>query len=235
MISIIIPYRDPIYPDRDIRKKNFEYVQKHFKKFLPTAEIIIGDQNNEEKDFCRSNAINNGVKESSGDILILSDADVLLTKTSLKNTIKLLPKHDFILPFGYVVKMNPDTSATLLWNDHLNFREMEEDALEIINIRPGESSYGDKLAGGMQLITRELFDRVNGYDERFKGWGYEDTAFCWKIQKELGDYPILNDDKLYHLWHPRDNQLNWDNYNLAQKLKLQWRIKDARNDRLSCE
>jgi hypothetical protein len=51
------------------------------------------------------------------------------------------------------------------------------------------------------VVTRDLWDRCNGFDERFVGWGFEDTAF--RITAEAFGGPILKvGAEVYHLWHP---------------------------------
>lgn len=219
MLSFIIPYREPTWPDLNIRKNNLFYVKKYFSDLYPEAEFIIGEQNFDHKDFSRSNAINNGVKKSKGDTLIICDADVFLKKEVIDEAIKLIPKFPFIIPFGYVIKMNRKVSNEIINGKQISLTEMEKDPWELINIRQGESTYGDKIAGGIQIITRELFDKIKGYDERFIGHGYEDSVFCWKLKKEIGSrYKIFPNEKLYHLYHPQDIT-NLNNRDLALKIK----------------
>src|SRR5262249_23663687 len=47
------------------------------------------------------------------------------------------------------------------------------------------------------------FERVNGFDENFRGWGCEDDDFGRRL-RAAGVRPvsILNHTCLYHLWHP---------------------------------
>ena len=84
------------------------------------------------------------------------------------------------------------------------------------DIRPGTSPGEPKSAGGLQIITRELYNE-NPYDNRMIGWGFEDALFCRQIKKKLGDYKIYPDVTIYHLYHPRP-ECNWDNYHLYNKL-----------------
>jgi predicted glycosyltransferase involved in capsule biosynthesis len=228
MLSIIIPYRESFYPDKGYRQKAFEYVENQFQNYYPDAEIIIGKQTNGEKEFCRSNAINNGVAKSTGDVLLISDADIIIKKTTLDKAFNL--DTSFVIPFGICYNLNRQISDNIINGKTFSDREILRNLNGIRDIRPGQSTFGDKLAGGIQIITRKLFNKVNGMDERFKGWGYEDTHFCWKLMAQIGDYPILENEKIFHLWHPRDNQLNNANYYLAQKEKIKLGIKNGKRD-----
>lgn len=215
MLSIIIPYRKS---DSKVRERNFEFVVKRFEEQFKhmNHEIIIGEQTQNEKWYCRSNCINNGVRQSSGDVLLISDADILIDFDSIIESLQYPP---FVIPFGRCINMNKKVSEKILNGEHVSIEEMEKKPDIVRDIRPGTSMWGDKLAGGIQLIDRELFDKVGGMDERFIGWGWEDSHFCWKIMAELGDYKILTNRKVYHLWHPRDSILNYKNVLLGEKEK----------------
>ena len=54
--------------------------------------------------------------------------------------------------------------------------------------------------GGVNVVPRVLWEKVGGYDERFKGWGSEDTAFELAC-RALGGYREVPGE-VYHLWHP---------------------------------
>lgn len=59
------------------------------------------------------------------------------------------------------------------------------------------------LCGGQFLIRASAFNQLGGFDERFRGWGGEDDALTYAVQRmrlptiEFDEVPAL------HLWHPR--------------------------------
>lgn len=57
--------------------------------------------------------------------------------------------------------------------------------------------------GSNLSMRREAFMRVNGYDERFSGFGNEDNDFCYRLQG-AGVKPVMANGCciLYHLAHP---------------------------------
>jgi hypothetical protein len=60
----------------------------------------------------------------------------------------------------------------------------------------------DQGNAGMLVMTREAFDRVGGYDERFEKWGWED----WAIADALGTLvhgQVREPGFVLHLCHPR--------------------------------
>jgi glycosyltransferase involved in cell wall biosynthesis len=65
-----------------------------------------------------------------------------------------------------------------------------------------------KLIGNNVGIWRKDFERVNGYDENFQGWGCEDDDLRFRLRR-AGVYieSILRWTRTYHLWHPSDATL----------------------------
>ena len=53
-----------------------------------------------------------------------------------------------------------------------------------------------------QIMPREAFEAVGGWDERFRGWGGEDYAFARALDTLWGPHKNTANDIL-HLWHPR--------------------------------
>lgn len=60
-----------------------------------------------------------------------------------------------------------------------------------------------RLFGGNIGIHRSDYERVNGYDERFVGWGGEDDDLRIRLrQAGITIRSILPWTRTYHLWHP---------------------------------
>jgi predicted glycosyltransferase involved in capsule biosynthesis len=213
--SVVIPYSENVYDVRDHRRQNFDYIVNRYKKLFRNAEIVIGKDNvGTQNAYCRSAAINDGVWKSSHELLVISDSDVIIKKDVLLEGLKLAALEEFVIPWGKCYDVSKATRKNIIMTKKVDWNKAQKNSKGVRDIR------NDKLAGGLQIITKELYQKIEGYDERFVGWGYEDTNVCWKLQKELGDYTIFENEKILHLWHPRD-QLNWNNRDLALKLKEQ--------------
>ena len=62
-----------------------------------------------------------------------------------------------------------------------------------------------KLIGNNVGIWRSDFERVNGYDENFEGWGCEDDDLRFRLRRAgVRIESILRWTRAYHLWHPVD-------------------------------
>ncbi len=69
-----------------------------------------------------------------------------------------------------------------------------------------------RLFGNNIGIWRHDYERVNGYDERFEGWGCEDDDLRLRLrQAGVRIRSILGQTYTYHLWHPNvsTNPTHW--------------------------
>ena len=56
---------------------------------------------------------------------------------------------------------------------------------------------------GNFALARSEFERVNGFDENFVGWGCEDDDFGRRLKAcGIRTISVLNRTCVYHLWHP---------------------------------
>jgi hypothetical protein len=61
-----------------------------------------------------------------------------------------------------------------------------------------------KLVGGNIGIWRSDYERVNGYDENFRGWGCEDDDLRLRLRAAgIRVASIAWWTNIYHLWHPK--------------------------------
>jgi glycosyltransferase involved in cell wall biosynthesis len=62
-----------------------------------------------------------------------------------------------------------------------------------------------RLASGNFGIWRADFERVNGFDENYRGWGQEDDDLGRRLRRAGVRFDsILGWTQTYHLWHPPD-------------------------------
>ena len=54
------------------------------------------------------------------------------------------------------------------------------------------------------MISRKDYDQVGGHDERFVGWGSEDSAFIKTVTTMIDKPPLRLSGVAFHLWHPVD-------------------------------
>ncbi|WP_236034898.1 glycosyltransferase family 2 protein [Alkalihalobacterium elongatum] len=195
-VSILIPFQ----PDNGQRDLNFKWITDFYKTTMPEAELCIHITN--DKLFNKSKAINSAAKKATRDIFVIADADMIISPSSILESIRLLRFHKWIIPFKNIHYLSMNTSNQLLktvpnWPPNL---ENENSNYLLFK-------YGPKaISGGINIISRTNFNLVGGFDERFAGWGGEDNAFCYAVNTLCGPLKRLNHD-IYHLWHPR---IGWE-------------------------
>jgi hypothetical protein len=118
--------------------------------------------------FNRSDARNECVKQSPTDVVVISDADCLPNIESLSSALKRANETG-LAQLPYVIARLVDEKGT---RDYLQGTPINEcDALEMIG-----------SVGGLMVTTKNTWNLHGGQDERFIGWGYEDSA--WHIAHE---------------------------------------------------
>ena len=57
---------------------------------------------------------------------------------------------------------------------------------------------------GVYVTTPRTWSRHGGQDERFRGWGFEDAAWCLAHSALLGRPPVRHEGRVYALHHPAE-------------------------------
>jgi hypothetical protein len=77
--------------------------------------------------------------------------------------------------------------------------EVDHDDMDILVERTNPISWSCCM-----VIPRAVWDDLGGFDERFRGWGFEDMALQSIVVGLYGHERI--DGDVYHLWHPRSEE-----------------------------
>lgn len=202
MISIVIPFR----PASQQRQEIFDFVLTRYTGYWPEAELIIADS--EDDEFSRGASINRGVERAEGDIIVLADADTICNPRALEQaTYMCAVSKRWVLPYGTTgyYNLDPFFSEEVLARDAL------------AEISPDDENFGYvhriESWSGLLVMTKEAFNAVNGFDERFQGWGYEDNAFRLAMDVLWGPYLRVEDENVFHIYHdvPEDGAFNSPN------------------------
>lgn len=210
-ISILIPYK----PNHENREAPFQWVLNFYHDNLPTAEICIGECYSDL--FSRSVAINNAAKQAKGNIYVIADADVVCNPFIINNSPELLKINSWIIPYTKVLDLTQHCTNILL-------KKKPTWPIQI-DIASKPRIIGKNLPlGGLNIVPRENFEKIGGFDERFKGWGGEDDGFASSMDTLCGPHFRMNEN-LYHLWHERESTRNNPHY--SENLKLARRYHQA--------
>lgn len=186
-ISILIPYK----PDGGQRDINWSWIKKRYELLLPNAELCMGDS--DIIPYCRSAAVNNAARQATRDFFIIADADIVFDKWQIEKAYNMLSKHAWVFPFVDTDLLNEEQTNGVLGRES--------------NIKMSDIEFKDcqkyyYSLSQIFLIPRKYFEKVKGFDEAFKGWGWEDQAFCKAVNVICGENARIQDSTVWHLHHP---------------------------------
>jgi len=196
--SIIISYRN--------REAHLELLLPRLQEVFKDKEyeIIIAEQDDNDK-FQKNSLYNIAVKYTSGTILIFHDVDYYPTNNVSYYTdvnTPLYPAKQII----FLDENNQPKDINLIPSGYRNFH----------------NDVGDH-SGGVFVLSKELFYKVNGLNPYYKGWGKEDDdtrdrlrilGYTWKRNNGLFYALSHNDNK------PDDDDIDFiNNHILLGNLK----------------
>lgn len=208
MLSIVLPY----WQRADATRKSLELYDKHYKD-LDFEVILVDDGSHDfqanypwltvvrlekkEKALNPCVPINAGVRASVGEVIVLSNPEILHTTPVLP---QMLEELKGLGESGYVLaacKCVEDGS----WHCHPSLTEGGYHG----NIRQPKGSGFHFCA----MFYRTLWDKAGGFDEEYRnGWCYDDTDWVMRVNKAGGIFKIRTD---LIVEHPRHGATaNWN-------------------------
>jgi glycosyltransferase involved in cell wall biosynthesis len=189
LMSILIPFRDT-----GDRSQQLEWLQKRWAKLFPEAEIIIESDDGKDP-FSKTIAVNKCYKRATSDVLAIVDADVWVDPEILKEAAQKIRNKEvsWVRPCGTVYRLDKRFTRNLVeFTPDTPFPLVRKENCERIT----------GTVGLVSVFSRSQFEAVGGMDERFRGWGWEDTAWNILLDGIFGKAEVW-DNIVYHLWHPR--------------------------------
>jgi len=159
------------------------------KDYLPDwVQYLFLQTNNDLSCYNRSAGFNLGAAYAQGEILILHDNDMLVSKTYCRDIARLVDQgFEALNTKRYVFYLKPSHTKRTL------------NSIHEIPTEPPEYIVQNLEAGGSMAITKKAYMQIGGMDEEFIGWGGEDIEFwnrCSLLNRWIWGYePVI------HLWH----------------------------------
>lgn len=140
--------------------------------------------------FNRAAALNTAADAAGQwELAIIADSDSFVPAPQLLGALELAERDGrVVLAHSRWVNVEPDETEQMLehgWIEHRDGREQWQHTVS-----------------SMLVVPRPVWDAVNGFDERFQGWGREDNAFIRAVRL-LSEPPLRIDGTVYHLAHDR--------------------------------
>jgi hypothetical protein len=180
-ILVAIPWRDN--GDRH-RQESLDFVVEHLYRATGCPiDLVDGDQ----EGFSLA-AARNAAMRREADVVVVCDADTVVEQEPLAAAIVMAAASDrVILPFTLYRALGPEGRLAVLSG--------------ITPRAVPEIGRLDWSVGGVQVARPDVWWALGGQDERFTGWGCEDTAFNLAADR-LGRSHVRVPGEIHHLWHP---------------------------------
>jgi glycosyltransferase involved in cell wall biosynthesis len=153
---------------------------------------------------------NKGAREATGDILIFIDGDMCLEKNFVEDHISASQENLFLQ--GSRIRLGPKITKKITSSG--SFKSPSFFSLDIKNrfyvirskalskLHATKKGYERGIRGCNISLHKTLFEKVNGFDNRFVGWGREDNEFVARLLNFGADRrDIKNLALAYHLYH----------------------------------
>ncbi|WP_028603911.1 glycosyltransferase family 2 protein [Ottowia thiooxydans] len=165
--------------------------------------------------FNKAWGLNIGVRRSNAPVIVFTDADLLIPDMLPRSVEHCLRNTQMVKPYRQVLDLSPETTAHLRAGDQTALQRMPGTAST--RQMQGETA---PLCGGAFAIRRDAFLKLGGWDERFVGWGGEDDAFSYKVQRARLATLEFDDAIALHLHHPRSRDRETHAAQYASNLAL---------------
>jgi len=203
------PRLEVVVTDDGSRDETIELIQE----FARTAPFPLAFTTHPHETFQLARCRNEGVRASTAEYLLFLDGDCLLPPDHLWQHLRRRRRRTAMA--GYCVLLTPQqteqiTTDAIRRADYLSWADKSE--LRKLARLDRKSRFYEllrhptkpKLFGGNIGIWRDDYERVNGYDEEYEGWGCEDDDLRLRLRRSgTRIRSILRWTRTYHLWHPR--------------------------------
>tara|TARA_B100001093_G_scaffold339651_1_gene324411 strand:- start:2021 stop:2746 length:726 start_codon:yes stop_codon:yes gene_type:complete len=211
-ISLVIP----IFDLCEYRLRNLAFILNHISDSQLSRRIYVAEQdsNNNKKSqditsrfpnvkhitfnlgqskFNKSKLLNRFVDNITSEFIWVWDVDVYL---DVDYVISQLPKNvKLVRPFECILHLNKSESEYLL-NTNL---------IKIKNKKNSNHAFGKYSF----ILSTNYFKQINGYDENFEGWGFQDLDLISRLPKKI--YTGYTKNIAFHLYHVEASRENYNN------------------------
>lgn len=184
-VAVVIPWRG----GNPQREHHHRVIRDHLRTLLPDAHHLDADSGHQP--FNRAASRNHGVRlaeQAGADVVVVCDADTLVQPDPLHEAIAAAGDGRLHLPYTrYRGLTREGTEAWLSNRPDIDSMPTED-----------ETTWS---TGGVLVIRTDAWWRAGGQDERFTGWGAEDSAYRIACDALLGP-TVRHEGTIHHLWHP---------------------------------
>lgn len=188
-------------------------------KEVPNSKLIVNTRN---RGFAAAN--NQGLREASGDFLLLLNNDVVVTEDWLSGLQNCLQRDSSLGAVG--PRSCQVAPIQRISTSYRSMEEMQDFAKQWRQTHLLTGFYAHRLIGFCLLFQRKLLDEIGGLDEQFYPGGYEDDDFCLRARIRGYRLWVADDVYIHHYGHGtfQVNQLEYSSSSLinAERFRDKW-------------
>lgn len=188
---------------------------------IPKAQFKVKHIYQEDKGFRKTRALNNAVRNSTGDLLIFCDQDLIFGEEYIETIANNIKNNIFLM--GRAHHTTEDEKNIILSDiENINsyneiIKKLPAKYIETIDKMLKEdrkrriiktlrlAKRGIRLVGMSYALMKEAYLKVNGYDENYVGWGQEDDDFGNRLTVAgINGKELITQNIQLHLWHYSD-------------------------------
>lgn len=191
-LGIAVPWRE-----QPSRVYAFNATIDYYKKEFVDVPIYYGDFPSDRWNASGSRNIACDKAFADGcDVVAVIDADFFMHPDAIREGVKKAVELErMVIPFQNLYFLDQDFSERLI-NKKLGLNQ----------IGMYFPVYRSQV-GGSNIVTKKVFETLNGWDERFIGWGYEDVAFILAHETLIGPVTKINNYAASLFHEDRDKEL----------------------------
>lgn len=176
----------------------------------------------EDRGFRLSASRNNGIIYSQGNYIIFMDQDILFDKYFIKNIKRSIKKNEILkMRAIYLDKDRTNkTNGIIEENKKIDFSKIKKEIIKKeerahlvkryiqdkgknLLFRLGFRKRASRIVGLGIGVWKEDLLKVNGFNEKYEGWGYEDHDLGNRLcALGVGIRTIFPTNIIVHMWHP---------------------------------
>ena len=182
MVTVIIPWRP-----QPSRLAAFEATSEWYRANLPGAEIRTVDSGDVPFNLARCRNVGMAHVADPDDVVVIGDADTIPSIEPLLEAIAAAAGSGLVhLPYTRYQWLGAAGTAAFF------------DGVPLADV---EATLVVGACSGVYVTTPRTWASHGGQDERFRGWGFEDSAWFAAHTTLLGSQPHRHDGNVYALHH----------------------------------
>jgi Glycosyltransferase sugar-binding region containing DXD motif/N-terminal domain of galactosyltransferase len=187
-VVVLVPRR----ADHGLRDATWNWVREWWASQHPEWPIVEGGHDGPGL-FSRAVAVNRAAAAAgSWDVAVILDADTICDAERTRRAVELAADTGrMVMPFTVRLDLSQAGSRRVMAGFRGNWRPF------VIHQYP-------EMCSAVVCVSHALWDAVEGFDEAFAGWGWEDNAFACACRTFSGADIEKLPGEAWHLWHARN-------------------------------